>query len=321
VSQSCSAVICQKNNRHDGLTSQKWYQDFARFVQLKGLRERSSQTYLGWIKQLATYHPGEHLPALSSDQVLDFLAHLQSERELAPSTVNQAVCAIRTLYRDHLDCKWKVWSKIKIKREEPLPHVLTRAEIQKLLGTFRDGRYRAFFTTIYQCGLRLSEALHIRPADINGESLTIRITRKHAKGGHERDVPITPQLLTRLRTFWKWHRNPDWLFPATGRGWKSSGISIKQALHDSRKPMSDTSAWTAFKVAKIECGLHKKHQKLVIHTLRHSYATHLLEGGAHIRQVSAYLGHRSLKPTLVYLHLTEFSEAQARQAILTLAAT
>ncbi len=82
--------------------------------------------------------------------------------------------------------------------------------------------------------------------------------------------------------------------------------------------MTDSSAWAAFKVAKIECGLAKKHAKLVIHTLRHSYATHLLEGGAHIRQVSAYLGHRSLKPTLVYLHLTEVSDAQARQALTTL---
>ena len=197
--------------------------------------------------------------------------------------------------------------------------MLTREDVALILRTFRDGRYRALFTTIYQCGLRLNEALHIRPVDIDGQALTIRITSRHAKGGHERLVPISQDLLLRLRRFWRWHANPQWLFPTAGRGWKSSGITLKQALHDSRKPVSDTAAWQAWKLAKAECGLDKKHDKLVIHTLRHSYATHLLEGGAHIRQVSAYLGHKSLKPTLVYLHLTEISEAQARDALGTLA--
>lgn len=243
---------------------------------------------------------------------------MQTERDLAGSTVNQALCAIRTFYRDHLDLRWKIWSKVKILREEPLPHVLTREEVTLLLGTFHDGRYRALFTTIYQCGLRLSEALHLKPTDINGQKLTLRVTSKHAKGGHERDIPISPELLLKLRAFWKWHRNPEWLFPAPGRAWKSSGIPLQQALHDSRKSMSNSSAWAAIKLTKVECGLSKKHPKLVVHTLRHSYATHLLEGGAHIRQVSAYLGHRTLKPTLVYLHLTEVSEAQARQALTTL---
>jgi integrase/recombinase XerD len=315
VNPSSSSALCQKNRHNDGFASEDWYQQFVRFVQLKGLRERSSKTYLGWIKQLATHYPEEHLPTLKSGQVLDFLLHLQTERNLAGSTVNQAVCALRTFYRDHLDFRWKIWSKIKIRREEPLPHVLTREEVILLLSTFRDGRYRALFTTIYQCGLRLSEALHLKPTDINGEMLTLRVTAKHAKGGRERDIPISPELLLKLRAFWKWHRNPEWLFPAPGRGWRGSGIPLQQALHDSRKPMNGSSTWAAFKLAKVECGLAKKHLKLVVHTLRHSFATHLLEGGAHIRQVSAYLGHRTLKPTLIYLHITAISEAQARRAL------
>ena len=115
--------------------------------------------------QLAGHYPDASLPDLDSRQVLDFLLHLQSEHKLAGSTLNQAVCALRAFYRDHLGKRWKIWAKIKSQREEPLSHVLTREEIPKLLGTFRCGRYRAYFTFVYHCGLRMSEALHIHPKD------------------------------------------------------------------------------------------------------------------------------------------------------------
>lgn len=268
------------------------------------------------MRQLADHYPDGHLTELSSREVLDFLVHLQAERKLAGSTINQAVCALRTLYRDHLGLRWKIWSKVKIVRLEPLPEVLTREEVTFLLETFRKGLYRAFFTVVYQCGLRLSEALNLHPCDIKSNRLVIRV--RQGKGGKDREVPITPELLEKLRCFWKCHRNRNWLFPATGRGWKSSGISLADALHRSKTPMSDSSAWAAFNLAKAESGLLKKHPGLRIHTLRHSYATHLLDAGVSLRQVSAYLGHASLKPTLVYLHLTEISEVKARHALLTL---
>ena len=309
-------VLCQKNHSSNDLTSSKWYQEYSRFVQLKGLGDRSIKSYLGWIRQLADHYPQHHLPVLKSSQVLDFLLHLQTARNLKGSTVNQAVCALRTFFRDHLGHRWKIWSKIKIKREEPLPHVLTRDEVALLLATFRDGRYRAYFTLIYQTGLRLSEALSLKPKDIDGSRLVIRV--RHGKGGKPREVPITSALLERLRTFWKSHRNKDWLFPGTGRGWKSSGITLRQALHDCRHHMTKASIWTAIKVATAECGLTKKHDQISTHTLRHSYATHMLEAGTQLHQLSAYLGHSSLKPTLVYLHLTAMSEAQARAALDTL---
>lgn len=289
------------------------------FVELKGLRERSTKSYLGWVHQLIAHYGDEDICQLSSRQVLDFLIHLKNDRKLAGGTLNQAVCALRTFYRDHLGLKWKVWSKIKIVRDEPLPHVLTREDVARLLGSFRDGRYRAYFTVVYQCGLRMSEALHIRPQDIDGKRLVIRITE--GKGGKSREVPISPELLQRLRIFWKSHGNTRWLFPGVGRGWKSSGLSLRDALHRSKHAMTKASVWTAIKLAKAETGLDKKHAKLTIHTLRHSYATHMLEAGVHVRQVAGYLGHSSLKPTMVYLHLTAVSEEQARAALTTLAGT
>lgn len=249
--------------------------------------------------------------------MLDFLIFLQDERELRPSTLNQAVCALRTLYRDHLDLEWDIWKKIKIQRDEPLPHVLTREEVARLLGTFRDGRYRAYCTVVYQCGLRLSEALRIKPKHINGERLVIYIPK--TKSRKAREVPITPRLLQRLRKFWASHRNEAWLFPGVGRGWKGSGVTLREALHRSPSAMTDSSVWAAIKVAAAECGLSRKHDHISTHTLRHSFATHMLEGGASVRQVAAYLGHSSLKEVMRYLHLTEISEQAARAALETLA--
>jgi integrase len=163
----------------------------------------------------------------------------------------------------------------------------------------------------------MSEALHIKPRHIDGERLVLRVVE--GKGGKQREMPITPELLARLRRFWASHRNPEWLFPGTGRGWKSSGITLREALHACPHSMTKASVWTAIKVAKAECGLSRTHEKLCIHTLRHSYATHMLEAGTSVRQVAAYLGHSSLKPVMVYLHLTEVSEQTARNALATLA--
>jgi len=231
------------------------------------LRQRSQASYRGWVAQLAEHYPKAYTPFLSPDKVLDFLIHLQTDRKLAGSTVNQALCALRCFFRDHLDLDWNIWQKIKIKRVEPLPHVLTRGEVALLLGTFREGRYRAYFTLVYQCGLRMSEALNIKPTDIKRERLIIRIT--NGKGGKQRDVPITAELHRRLQNFWKSHRNPHWLFPATGRGWKRSGIGLRKAMGRCSRPMNKSGVWAAMNVAKAECGLSRQHGNLRIHTLRH----------------------------------------------------
>ncbi len=250
-------------------------------------------------------------------RVLDFLVHLQDERKLAPATLNQAVSGLRTLYRDHLGLHWDIWKKIHIKREEPLPHVLTRDEVALFLRTFRDGRYRAFCTVVYQCGLRLSEALAIKPRHINGERLVIYIPK--TKNHKAREVPITPKLLARLRKFYACHKNPEWLFPGVGRGWNCSSTNLRQAMHRCPASMNKSAVWNAIKIAAAESGLSKKHDHISTHTLRHSYGTHMLEGGASVRQVAAYLGHSSLKEVIRYLHLTEISEAKGRDALATLA--
>ena len=153
---------------------------------------------------------------------------------------------------------------------------------------------------------------------INGERLVIYIPK--TKNRKAREVPITPRLLGRLRKLLEaCHSNPEWLFPGVGRGWKGSGITLREAMHRSPKSMSKAAVWHAIKVAIAECGLSRTHEHVSTHTLRHSFATHMLEGGASIRQVAAYLGHSTLKDTLRYLHLTEISERKGRDALDTLA--
>jgi len=273
--------------------------------------------YALWPRALSGYYDQCNPSELSKEQVLDYLVYLQQERELNPSTVNQALRALKTYYLKHLGLKWRIWSTIKIKKIDPLPEVLSRAEVERLLGTFRDGRYRAFFTVVYQCGLRLQEARHIRPKDINKERMVIRV--RVTKGGMEREVPIARDLLERLRVYWSSHRNPEWLFPGVGQGRLETGMSLREALHECQSPIHPGVLYTAFGSAKHECGLMKTHERVTIHMLRHSFATHMLEAGCSLKQLSAYLGHKDLRSTMVYLHLTEVSETKGREALETLA--
>ena len=309
--------LCLKKNSHKEALEQEWYVEYFRFIQLAGKRPRTEKCYLNWIRQLSSHYPEHQMNELSRTQVLDYLLFLQRERQLAPSTVNQAVQALKSFYMDHLGLKWRIWSKVHIKRREALPHVMSSSEVDLLLSSFRDGRYRAFFTVLYQCGMRINEAVRLHPQDIDGTRLIIRV--RDGKGGMDREIPITPELYTRLRTFWKWHRNPEFLFPAPGRCWQQMGKSLSQALYEGTHPIGKTPLREAFNHVKHECGLMKKHQRLTPHTLRHSFATHMLEAGCTIKQLSLYLGHRDLRTTMVYLHLTEVSETKGREALQSLA--
>jgi len=304
-----------RKNTSSVITSLKWYQDFARFVELQALPPRTRLSYLAWVRQLHAAFPRRHITKLKESEVLDFLIALRHERGLKDSTINQALCALRSLFRDHLGRDWEGWKSIKIRREEPLPNVLSREEVARFLASVREGRFRAVFTVMYHCGLRLGETIHLKPGHIDSARRVLRVVG--GKGNKDREVPITDGLIARLRRFWKAHRNPEWMFPATGRGWKSAGRTLGQAMGRSERPMSDASVQAAMRATVISPGWDKRHGRrpVTCHTLRHCFATHLLDAGVSVRLVSEYLGHASLKPTLVYLHLTGVSESKAREIL------
>jgi integrase len=304
-----------RKNSNAALDSLEWYQQFVRFVELRDIAPRTRVTYVSWLRRLHEALPGRDITALAEGEVFDFIIALRHVRGLKDSTVNQAACALRTFYRDHLGRDWKTWSKIKIRRVEQLPNVLSRDEVARFLGSVRSGRFRAMFTLMYHCGLRLGEVIALKPGHIDGSRRVLRVVG--GKSLKDREIPLSDALLARLRDFWKQHRNPEWMFPAPGRGWMTTGTTLASAMGKSTKPLNDSSVQAAMRATVLALGWDKRHGKrpVTCHTLRHCFATHLLDAGVSIRLVSQYLGHSSLKPTLVYLHLTEVSESAAREVI------
>jgi integrase/recombinase XerD len=289
------------------MNTSKAYQDYVVFVESKSLRGRSKEEYLRQVRKLAEHYPARSLKQITERQVFDFLIHRRDEAKLRPSTLNQALVALRMFYRDFLGHDWKLWNQFEIRRDRPLPLVLTQEETRRLLRSVRSNRFKAILCLIYHCGLRVSEATTIRTSHIDGGRKVIRII--DGKGGKNREVPLSDQMLERLRAYWRAHRNPQWLFPALGRGWKDRCPSLADAMGQASAPMSVSSVQAAMRMALASSGLKKN---ATCHTLRHSFATHLLEEGVSIRQVASYLGHGSLQSTLIYLHVTEISEARGR---------
>lgn len=293
----------KKQVQHQSVT------EFVRFVELKNLRPRTKDSYLMHVVGAAR-HFGCDPALLRERQIADFLIFLRTERRYAPSSMAQTIVALRTFFRDHLGHSWALWKTVRVRRVESLPVVLTREETAALIGQARHRRFQLLFRLIYHCGLRLGEAIQLSPYDIETQSARIRI--RHAKGGKERYVPVTAAMVDELRVFWLRHRNRLWLFPGLGRGWKSLKGTAEEAASRSRQHVSEAAVHIAFQKCVAQAGLTKK---AVVHTLRHSYATHLLEEGVSIRLISQYLGHSSLDTTVIYTHLTAISEEKTREAL------
>ena len=161
----------------------------------------------------------------------------------------------------------------------------------------------AYHSTVYSCGLRLQEGLHLEVSDIDSDRMMIHVHR--GKGAKDRYVPLPQSTLNLLRRYWVTHRHPAFIFPAIGRG----GNGAREA----KNPMAKSSVQGAFRRAKFAAGIRKK--MVAVHTLRHSYATHLLEAGVNLRVIQRYMGHSQLETTMVYLHLTQKGQEDACQLI------
>jgi integrase/recombinase XerD len=291
------------------INTSKVYSDYVVFVQSKSLRGRSKAEYLRQVRKLAERHPQRSLKQLTERMVFDHLIHLRDEQKLRPSTLNQAVVALRLFYRDYLRRDWQLWEQFEIRRDQPLPVVLSRTEVRALFRAVRENRFKAVLALIYHCGLRVGEAVRLRPCDIDSGRGVLRVI--DGKGGRNREVPISPEMIKRLRRYWCFHRNRAWLFPAVGRGWRERCRSLQSAMAAGNGPMSVSSVQAALRIVVATAGIKKA---ATCHSLRHSFATHLLESGVSIRQVSSYLGHASLASTLIYLHVNEMSEGKGREA-------
>lgn len=278
---------------------------------MRDLRPRTRQAYVSYVALLARHHGGD--PAgLSEEQVRAFFLFLRTERHYAGSSLAIVLAAVRAFYRDHLGtgAAWKLWEEMKVRRGQPLPTVLARAEVAQLLGCVRCDRFRTVLRLIYHCGLRIREACRLEVTHI--DAARGRLHLRQAKGGKDREVPLAPEMLADLRRFWRRHRHPRWLFPGVQCGWKAGKEQPARLAARATGPMSESAVQNAFRLALAQSGLKKA---ATPHTLRHSYATHLLEEGISLRLISQYLGHASLETTLIYTHLTAVSESQAVAAL------
>jgi site-specific recombinase XerD len=266
-------------------------------LQLAGLSEGTQGAYLRVVRQLADHY---HTPPdrLSESQVRDYLLHLKNDRRLASATLMVAYSGLRFFYSHTAPRDWPTLRHLRVLREKTLPDVLSVAEVRRLIDAVRMPHYQTYFWTVYSLGLRRTEGLHLQVRDIDAARRMVHVHL--GKGAKDRYVPLPSRTLKMLRAHWATHRHPVWLFPATG-------ANPRQATA-ADGPMPRSSVQKALQRVVQEL----KFQKAIsIHTLRHSYATHLLEAGVNLRLIQQYLGHSSLRTTMVYLHLTSVSHEQA----------
>ena len=260
-------------------------------LQLSGKSEGTRKTYLRNIRHLSDHY--QKAPELfTEEEVKNYLLYRKNHDKLSKSTLVILYAAIRFFYGSSLKYDWKSLLLLKTEKRNKLPSVLSREEVKRFLKNVNKLHNRVYFTTVYSCGLRKSEALNLKVHDIDSARMLIKVVC--GKGGKDRYVPIPDDLLILLRDFWKTHRNPVWIFPAVGRNMTQAPVSTK--------PMSKTGVRDAFNRSVAQAKITKP--DLRIHTLRHSYATHLLEKGVNIRAIQQYLGHSHLETTMKYLHLT-----------------
>jgi integrase/recombinase XerD len=269
-------------------------------LQLAGLSDGTQGAYLRAVRQLAVHF---HTPPdrLNEAQVRDYLLHLKNDRNFASSSLGIAYNGIKFFYSHTAPRDWPTLQRLRVQTEKKLPDVLSIGEVRQLIGAVRTLRHRTYLWTVYSLGLRLTEGLNLQVGDIDSARMLVHVHR--GKGAKDRFVPLPARTLTLLREYWVTHHNPVWLFPAIG--------GRRQAT-PSDHPMVKTGVQDVMRRVVLQLRLRKA---VSIHTLRHSYATHLLEAGVNLRLIQQYLGHNSLETTMVYLHLTTVSQEQAVAAI------
>ena len=290
------------------------YPSMKRFAGLLVLRFNTPRTRHSYYRQLRLVHEfcGCDPAAITEERFRDYILHVKTKKLWKLKTIRQAAAAAKLFFVEMLAHEdWKVFSQIRTKDLEELPAVLTREEVRRLLVQIRLRRYRTPIKLIYCCGLRLSECLSLTVHDIKPEEGKLWI--RGGKGGKDRMVPIAAEMIEDLRRYWKIHRHPLLLFPNVGRG-NCAADQVPARMQVATSPMPISSLQRLMVLARKELGI----EHCTVHTLRHSFATHMVESGASIHTVKDLLGHKNIQTTMIYLHLTHRSEQDCRALIETL---
>jgi site-specific recombinase XerD len=250
-------------------------------MELRNLSVRTMETYLGWARAFVV-HYGKSPEQMGHNEIRDYLHYLLKEKKACQSAVNQAYSALKLLYETTLRREWDPLKIPRCKVRKRVPVVLSRQEVERIFSATLNLKHRAVLMTIYSGGLRLGEATNLRPSDIDSERMTIRV--RQGKGNKDRYTLLGKRTLEILRVYWKVYQPKEWLFASRQPG----------------QPLSHSSVQKAFKGALGSSGIKKRAS---VHTLRHSFATHLLEAGTDLYYIQRLLGHTTAKTTAVYLHV------------------
>jgi site-specific recombinase XerD len=271
-------------------------------LKLRGMSESTQEAYVRAVRQLAEHYK-KSPDQISDEELRQYFLYLKNVRGIAENTLRVSLSGIKFYYKYTLGREFPTLELMRVPRMKKLPVVLSISEVRQILGCVRRLRYRACLTLIYSCGLRLREGLFLKVENIDSERMCIHVQK--GKGCKDRYVPLFQGTLELLRQYWAKHRHPVWLFPAPDQ---PRGAPSKTAT----KPMNASGVQFVFRAAVKECGIRKH---ATVHTLRHSYATHLLEAGVNLRIIQSYLGHSSLSSTTIYTHLTQKVEIPAVEAV------
>lgn len=267
-----------------------YYQKSMKALQLAGMSDRTQECYTRSVRMLADF-TGKTPDKITETELENYFLHRRNVDKWSPATMRICYSGIKFFFINVLKRDWHTLELVHAKREQRLPTVLSTKEVWTILNTVRTPQNLAYLTTVYTCGLRLHEALHLQATDIDSDRMRIHVHR--GKGAKDRYVPLPEHTLHTLRNYWVLHRNPTWIFPRLGRSGQEGNTATT--------PMNKSSVQGALRRVLKQLNMKKR---ISVHTLRHSYATHLLEAGVNIRRIQQYLGHSSLNSTMIYLHLT-----------------
>jgi integrase/recombinase XerD len=244
------------------------------------------RSYLHAVEEFAR-HFGRSPEQLGPDHVREYQVHLFRDRKLSARTIAGQTAALRFLFVKTLRRPYLPDALPFPKHSRRLPTVLSQEEVARLIDASGNLMHRAMVMTLYATGVRRAELCRLKVADIDSERMVLHI--HEGKGGRDRDVPLSPKLLDTLREYWRWMKPKTYLFPGMENNWRAD------------VPVTTKVAWIAVTEAAKAAGIARR---VSPHTLRHSYATHLLEAGADLRTIQVLLGHAKLADTTVYLHLS-----------------
>ena len=262
-------------------------------MKLRNFAPRTIDVYVGRVGSFAR-HFGRSPEVLGRDEVRAYLLHLVHDKHVCWSTFNQTVAGLRFLYEVTLGREGVLVHIACPKQPKKLPVVLSLEEVARFFAAIVGLKHRAILMSAYAAGLRISEVVALRVDDIDSQRMVLRI--RQAKGRRDRYVMLSPRLLALLREYWKAARPTEWLFPGDIPG----------------RPLTVGTVHRVCVQAARDAGLGKH---VTVHTLRHSFATHLLEAGTDIRTIQVLLGHRNLKTTAVYTHVSPMAVETTRSPL------